>query len=160
MIKDRLSKYLKFKHFSIREFERRCGIGQSVLSKISDTVSEDTLRKIEDNSDLNLDWLLSGKGNMIDSSRPISNNSHTNIGAQANGVLSTAIRDIKIDVKEQTSADTSSNYKNRKRTPSASELQKEIDRLNKAVSDAALKIANLEGRIEQQNETIKLLAGK
>lgn len=159
MIKERLQEYLRHKHLSTRRFEQICGIGQSVLSKISDSISEDTLGKIEKYSDLDLNWLMTGEGNMLDPDRELASNPQTNIdGVQANGTLSTAIRDIKIEVREQNPlSDISSK---RKRQPSAAELQKEIDRLTKLVTDANLEIAKLNGKIEQQNETIKMLLGK
>ena len=92
MVKERLKEYLKLKHLTTRKFERICGIGQSVLSKITDSISEDTLGKIEKCSDLNLEWLLTGKGNMLDPNRELASTPQTNIGgAQANGTLSTAI---------------------------------------------------------------------
>lgn len=158
MVKERLQKYLKLKHLSTRRFEQICGIGQSVLSKITEAISEDTLNKIEKYSDLNLEWLLTGEGNMLDPSRELASNPQSNIdGAQANGTLSTAIRDIKIEVKEQLPSKASMT---RKRQPSIAELQKEIDRLNELVTEYALEIAKLNGKIEQQNEILKMYLPK
>lgn len=156
MIKERLKQYLKLKHLSIRKFEQICGIGQSVLSKISDAISEDTLGKIEKYSDLNLNWLLTGEGNMLDPHRSLSPISVSGGSIQTSGNFSPAVRDIKIELTEQ--ENTSS--PKRKRQPSVAELQKEIDRLSKLISDANLEIAKLNGKIEQQNETIKMLLGK
>ena len=65
MIKERLKKYLSHKHLSIREFERMCGLGNGVMSRLSKTTSQSTLNKIISNSDLNLDWLFSGEGEML-----------------------------------------------------------------------------------------------
>lgn len=65
MIKERIKKYLSSKHLSIREFERICGLGNGVVSKLSKTTSPATLNKIENNSDLNLTWLLTGEGEML-----------------------------------------------------------------------------------------------
>lgn len=158
MVKERLQKYLKLKHLSTRRFEQICGIGQSVLSKITEAISEDTLNKIEKYSDLNLEWLLTGEGNMLDPNRELASNPQSNIdGAQANGTLSTAIRDIKIEVKEQLLSKASMT---RKRQPSIAELQKEIDRLNELVTEYALEIAKLNGKIEQQNEILKMYLPK
>lgn len=158
MVKERLKEYLKLKHLTTRKFERICGIGQSVLSKITDSISEDTLGKIETCSDLNLEWLLTGKGNMLDPK--LASTPQTNIGgAQANGTLSTAIRDIKIEVKEQSPSKTKTSP-TRKRQPSVAELQKEIDRLNTLVTEYALEIAKLNGKIEQQNEILKIYIKK
>ncbi len=159
MVKERLKEYLKLKHLTTRKFERICGIGQSVLSKITDSISEDTLGKIEKCSDLNLEWLLTGKGNMLDPNRELASNPQTNIGGAQANALSTAIRDIKIEVKEQSPSKTKASS-TRKRQPSVAELQKEIDRLNTLVTECALEIAKLNGKIEQQNEILKMYIRK
>lgn len=65
MVKDRLTAYLKHKKMGMREFSRLCNIGISVLSRISDATSPKTLRKIDEKSDLNTDWLMYGKGGKI-----------------------------------------------------------------------------------------------
>lgn len=157
MIKERLKEYLRLKHLSTRKFEQICGIGQSVLSKISDAISEDTLGKIEKYSDLNLNWLLTGEGNMLDPHRTLSPISVNGGSVQTSGNFSPAVRDIKIELTEQENTPA---YSKRKRQPSVAELQKEIDRLSKLISEANLEIAKLNGKIEQQNETIKMLLGK
>ena len=64
-IKDRLALYLKDKRLSIREFERRCGLSNGVAGRISSTTQPSTLNKIAASSDLNLDWLFTGQGNML-----------------------------------------------------------------------------------------------
>lgn len=65
MIKERLKEYLLFKKMSIREFERICGLSNGVASRISPTTNPATLRKIENACDINLDWLLTGEGEML-----------------------------------------------------------------------------------------------
>ena len=97
---------------------------------------------------------------MLDPNRELASTPQTNIGgAQANGTLSTAIRDIKIEVKEQSPSKTKTSP-TRKRQPSVAELQKEIDRLNTLVTEYALEIAKLNGKIEQQNEILKIYIKK
>lgn len=65
MIKERIKKYLEAKRLSVREFERACGLGNGVVSRISKTTSPATLNKIASHSDLNIDWLLTGEGEML-----------------------------------------------------------------------------------------------
>ena len=65
MIRERIKDYLSAKHLSVREFERICGLGNGVVSRLSKTTSPSTLNKIESNSDLNLTWLLTGEGEML-----------------------------------------------------------------------------------------------
>lgn len=42
-----------------------CGITKSILSRISQTTAQATLSKIESNSDLNTEWLITGEGDML-----------------------------------------------------------------------------------------------
>lgn len=51
----------------MREFARLCDIGISVLSRISEATSPKTLRKIDEKSDLNTNWLMTGVGQMLKS---------------------------------------------------------------------------------------------
>lgn len=64
-IKDRLKSYLSYKNLSLRELERQCNISNGVLGRLSQSTSPKTLKRIEENSDLNVSWLLSGEGEMI-----------------------------------------------------------------------------------------------
>ncbi len=65
MIKERLIRYLKFKRLSQREFAQICSVNSSVLSRISEATDDATLRKIDEASDLNVDWLTKGEGEML-----------------------------------------------------------------------------------------------
>ncbi len=64
-IKERLAAYLKAKRFKQNEFARICGIDPSVLSRIGKTTDDTSLRKIDEASDLNIEWLIKGEGEMI-----------------------------------------------------------------------------------------------
>ena len=64
-IKDRLKTYLSSKNLSIRELERQCQISNGVLGRLTESTSPRTLKRIEDNSDLNIEWLLTGEGEML-----------------------------------------------------------------------------------------------
>ena len=63
--KDRLLAYLKYKKMSMSNFAQNCGITKSILSRISETTAQATLSKIQSNSDLNIEWLMTGKGEML-----------------------------------------------------------------------------------------------
>lgn len=65
VIKDRLREYLTLKNLSVREFERKCGLGNGVASRLGNTTSPSTLNKISTSCDLNVDWLLTGEGEML-----------------------------------------------------------------------------------------------
>lgn len=66
---DRLSKYLIAKAISPYEFERTCGIANGYLGKQlkgKGSVGSDILEKVSrEYPDLNLVWLITGKGKMI-----------------------------------------------------------------------------------------------
>lgn len=63
--KDRLLSYLKHKKLSMSGFAKNCGITKSILSRINENTAQATLSKIESNSDLNIEWLMYGKGEML-----------------------------------------------------------------------------------------------
>lgn len=63
-IKERLAEYLRHKMLSVREFERQCGLSNGLASRISTSTNPNTLRKISSSCDLNVEWLLTGEGEM------------------------------------------------------------------------------------------------
>ena len=65
--KDRLIQYLKFKRLSISKFAKLCNIDKSVVSRFSKTTAQTTLKKIDDSCDVDIEWLLTGKGEMVKS---------------------------------------------------------------------------------------------
>lgn len=46
-------------------FAARCELDKSVVSRLGETTSEATWSKIAANSDVNVDWLINGQGNML-----------------------------------------------------------------------------------------------
>ncbi|MDE5705135.1 S24 family peptidase [Muribaculum sp.] len=64
-MKNRLAQYLRVKHLSMRAFAEKCSINVSVLSRISEATSPANLKHIDESSDLNVDWLLTGEGEML-----------------------------------------------------------------------------------------------
>lgn len=63
--KDRLKEYLSYKKLSLRELERICGTSNGVLGRLTQSTSPKTLKRIHDNCDLNVNWLLTGEGEML-----------------------------------------------------------------------------------------------
>ncbi len=65
-IKDRLYKFLEFKKLRASAFERKCGLSNGFCSKISENITEGSLLLIGNSfPDLNLDWLKTGEGEML-----------------------------------------------------------------------------------------------
>lgn len=63
--KSRLLLYLKAKRLSQNTFAKICCLNSSVLTRFSESSSSDTLKKIEQHSDVNIDWLMTGEGEML-----------------------------------------------------------------------------------------------
>lgn len=71
-MKDRLTEFIKGKGISKRKFLLNCGLSETYLNTITGNPSGDTLRKIEGAyPDLNIEWLKTGKGNMLTPVIPI-----------------------------------------------------------------------------------------
>ena len=66
---DRLLQYLEFKEVSVYSFEKKCGLGNGYLGKQARSkgaINSDILERIaEQYPDLHLDWLITGKGKML-----------------------------------------------------------------------------------------------
>lgn len=98
-MKERLTLYLKSKRLSQREFAHICGISPSVLSRIGEATDRTTFRRIDEHCDLNVDWLIEGKGEMLkESAMP----NHTNITLHDSSQLAfgniTNIQDAKLEI--------------------------------------------------------------
>lgn len=65
-IKERLIAYLKYKGVNNSEFGRIIGVSNAYISSIRKSIQPDKVEKISANfPDLNIDWLITGKGDMI-----------------------------------------------------------------------------------------------
>ncbi len=70
----RIKQYIDHKRLSVRMFEKSCGINIGTLSRVivkDSAIQSDNLEKIVSTYvELNLEWLLTGKGEMLNSDRP------------------------------------------------------------------------------------------
>ena len=65
-VKNRLKKYIANQNLSIRDFEKSINVANSYVNSISKSIGIDKINLIvEKYPNLNLDWLLTGKGEMI-----------------------------------------------------------------------------------------------
>lgn len=65
-VKERIKKYVGFKNISIREFERLSGLNYGYVNSIRVSIQPDKIKGIASYfTDLNIDWLLTGQGDMI-----------------------------------------------------------------------------------------------
>lgn len=65
-IKSRLKEFVGNQRISIREFERRCNLGNSFVNHIGNSLGADKLERIlQAFPNLNRSWLMWGEGNML-----------------------------------------------------------------------------------------------
>lgn len=69
MLQNRLSQYLAEKTLTHRDFERICGLSNGTAARLRDTTRKSTFDRIANSCDLNIDWLLTGEGEMLKSDR-------------------------------------------------------------------------------------------
>lgn len=63
-VKDRLKAYLSAKNISMAEFGRRIGVSGAYVTSMRKSIQPDKIEKIRaEFPDLDIDWLLTGKGN-------------------------------------------------------------------------------------------------
>jgi transcriptional regulator with XRE-family HTH domain len=71
-LKSRLKEYLNFKNFSDADFQNKTGVSRSYISTLKDTITSKTQKKIAKAfPDLNMDWLISGNGDMLQATEQI-----------------------------------------------------------------------------------------
>lgn len=153
-IQDRLAIFLAELNISTQKFERQCDMGQGAAAKLTSKSYATTYAKIAKAfPQLNIDWLKTGEGEMIN---PIQHRSVRDINGNSNFVQndhSININELKVKIDDE--------LVNNLDMPSDVEtLQNEVKKLRQLLSKAEKEIARLEGKVEQQNETIKMLIGK
>lgn len=76
MIKDRVQQYCKYKNMGISRFEKLAGLSNGYFNQVTKRPSDNSLLKISKaHPDLNLAWLLTGTGSMLEpSDNPIRGN--------------------------------------------------------------------------------------
>lgn len=129
IVKERLKQYLDYKHLSQNEFARQCGINSTSLTRLKPNTSKATLGHIDRNSDLNIQWLLTGEGNMLKPATQNANNitGHNVCGVNVNG----RDIDIKCPSEYETLLNIVSNHNNivAKMQAQLDKAQSQIDEL-------------------------------
>lgn len=78
MIKERVQEYCKYKNMGISRFEKLAGLSNGYFNQVTKRPSDASLVKISKaHPDLNLAWLLTGRGDMIDDYTSSSDNSNS-----------------------------------------------------------------------------------
>lgn len=141
MVKDRLTAYLKHKKMGMREFSRLCNIGISVLSRISDATSPKTLRKIDEKSDLNTDWLMYGEGEMLKPKKLVASATANEDVVQTNGDNSPLIqlKDLEITLKDDVLPIKENDAASKETEDSKADYATEVERLKELLLKRVLK---------------------
>lgn len=67
---ERILKFIEYLGISVSEFERNCNLSNGAVSKMGDNTRRSTVNKIYNvYPQLNTDWLLTGKGSMLNDSK-------------------------------------------------------------------------------------------
>ena len=67
-IKDRISKFIQYKNITLAEFERNVSLANGYIKKFKGSIGSDKLNNITSYyPDINIDWLITGKGSMLKS---------------------------------------------------------------------------------------------
>ena len=68
---ERILKFIGYLGISISEFERVCGLSNGAVSKMGDNTRMSTLDRLSNSyPDLNISWLRTGEGEMLNSAQP------------------------------------------------------------------------------------------
>lgn len=94
-MKQRIKEYLKYKGVKIIEFSAAIGVSNAYISSIKKSIQPDKISRIQEcYPDLNIEWLVTGRGNMLNA--PQGNmsviNNGTNSGTMANSIVTTRSR--------------------------------------------------------------------
>lgn len=63
-LQNRLTEYLSDKSLTFRDFERLCGLSNGTAARLRETTRKSTFDRIAISCDLNINWLLTGEGEM------------------------------------------------------------------------------------------------
>lgn len=92
-MKERLKEYLKISRITQREFCDTIGVVHSYLSSVNKDIPNRKILKIKElYPDLNIEWLVTGRGNMLNAPQQAMSviNNGTNSGTIANSIVTTS----------------------------------------------------------------------
>ena len=87
-MKQRVKEYLKYKGVKTIEFSATIGVSNAYISSIKKSIQPDKLTRIQEcYPDLNIEWLVTGRGNMLNTPQHMSViNNGTNSGTMGNNI--------------------------------------------------------------------------
>lgn len=139
-LQDRLKYFISAIDLSVNAFENQCGMAQGSVNKMTDKSRQRTLDKIHKNyPQLNMDWLKTGEGEMINPATNI------DIDLKMDGHSQMAFRDISNigDVKTQIAI-----------------LQERIKSLETQLGEKEERIAELTASLDRERKMNDYLMGQ
>jgi transcriptional regulator with XRE-family HTH domain len=86
MVKDRLIEFLEYKGLSQAKFAEKIGVSKGYVNNMTENPTQETIMSIKNNfPELNTEWLLTGKGEMINNQQIGNVSESTVVGANVNG---------------------------------------------------------------------------
>lgn len=86
-MKQRIKEYLKYKGIKNMDFSAQVGVSNAYISSIKKSIQPDKLARIQQvYPDLNIEWLVTGRGEMLNTSRAITMTNSGNITGNGNNV--------------------------------------------------------------------------
>jgi hypothetical protein len=127
-VKDRLKKFVKYSNLTVKAFEISINVSNGYVNNMSKSIGIDKLELVlEKYSNLNLEWLITGKGEMIKSTG-------LNAAAEQTEIFEKSAPAIKLDTKDEL----------------IMMQKKEINRLEKEISRLEIELADC---LEQKKHT-------
>lgn len=78
--KERIQQFIQYKGLNNKAFEVACGLGNGFVSKIGDSIRKEKLEKISlAFPELNIDWIINEKGEMLKDGKILSHKADENI---------------------------------------------------------------------------------
>lgn len=78
-MRERIKQFICHSGLSIADFEKNCGLANGTIAKVGNNTRRSTLDRISSAyPDLNINWLLTGEGEMLKSQTRVINSNNTN----------------------------------------------------------------------------------
>ena len=159
----RILEFIDYLGISTAEFERNCGLSNGSVSKMGENTRRSTIDKISNiYPQLNVNWLLTGEGNMINernnSSIIDSNNNNRGIIQNSHGNINNGNISISLPERgQQKIIDPDGRVTIENTSSGAHDYLNEINRLNQRIQDLERIISGHEATIKSKDDLICIL---
>lgn len=159
ILSERIKKVVDYSGLTIPKFANLVGFKtpqtvRELINGRTKTLSFEVSKRILSTyPEINKDWLTDGEGEMLKTQQSRSIRDINGNGNFVQNDHSINIDELKVKIENELASDID--------VPSdVKDLQNEVIKLRRLLAKAEKEIARLEGKVEQQNETIKILIGK